>query len=65
MNETERMVSKVGWKTNGGGKLHRLGYRNGRALCGQWISEIQIPYSEFWNMARCRKCFPRQTPPQV
>lgn len=60
---TGRMVQHCGWKTDGGGLLHRLRFPGGkRSMCGIFISEMAIPWSEFWNMGKCKKCFPSQPP---
>lgn len=64
---TERIVQHCGWKTDGGGLLHRLKYITGtrRSWCGQWITPMEIPYSEFEYMGKCKKCFPNQAPPKT
>jgi hypothetical protein len=58
---TERIIQHCGWKTNGGGLLHRLNvpYRQ-KSICGIWITAMEMPYSEFEKMAKCKKCFPWQ-----
>lgn len=62
--KTERMVQHCGWKTDGGGLLHRLRNTTGmRSICGQWITPLEMPYSKFETMAKCKKCFPAQKPP--
>lgn len=58
---TGLVIQHCGWKTDGGGLLHQEKLPGtSKSMCGRWITVMEIPYSEFWNMGKCRKCFPNQ-----